>query len=186
MLAGGPRVAYDRAGLAALVDGLARALAGAHPAGLVLVGLLPGGAYFVADLVRELSVPVTVDFLALSRYGTGPRIEVRKGLEVDVRERDVVVATELVDTGLTLDYTLRLLSAARPASVEVCALFDRPARRIVPVPLRYVGAVVGDVHLVGYGLDVGGLLRNLPQVLTGSAPVLASDPGACVEVGFGR
>jgi hypoxanthine phosphoribosyltransferase len=182
---GGPRVAYDRARLAALVEGLAGQIATAHPEGLVLVGLLPGGAYFLADLVRELRVPVTVDFLALSRYGTGLRVEVRKGLDVDVRERDVVVASELVDTGLTLDYTLRLLATARPASIEVCALFDRPARRIVRVPLRYVGAVVEDVHLVGYGLDVGGLLRNLPQVITGNRPVLASDPGACVEAGFG-
>lgn len=135
---------------------------------LVLVSVLRGGAFFLAELALGIDLSLTVDFLAISSFpGTSARpgvVQVLKDLDEDIAGRDVLLVEDVVDTGLTLAYILRLLSARGPASLEVCALLDKPARRIVDNPLRYVGFELPDMFVVGYGLDFRQRFRNLPYV----------------------
>ena len=156
----------DRVGLAGTVARLGREIAADFPDGVVLVGLLKGSACLIADLARALRAPCSVDFLALSSYGGGgSRVKVAKDLDVDVADRDVVVVMDLVDTGLTLAYVLRLLGERGARSAECCALLDRRVRRLIPVPIRYVGRVIGDEYVVGYGLDLDERFRNLSDLV---------------------
>jgi hypoxanthine phosphoribosyltransferase len=161
------------------VERLAGELSSAHPDGLVLVAVLKGSLIFLADLARRLDVPCIVDFLAISSYapGTG-RVRLVKDLEVDLTDRSVVLVEDVVDTGLTLAYLLGELGRRGPASLEVCTLLDKPARRIVPVGLDYVGFEVPDEFVIGYGLDYAGRYRNLRLVAAGDVDVLAEDPDA--------
>ncbi|MDM8000614.1 MAG: hypoxanthine phosphoribosyltransferase [Dehalococcoidia bacterium] len=133
----------------------------------ILLGVLKGCFVFMADLVRALNMPVEIEFISLSSYGprrtqsTG-RIEVVQGLRKPVRARHVLVVEDIIDTGVTLDFTLHYLRRRRPASVRVCALFDKTSRRKVPVSADYVGLTVPDCFLVGYGLDFDERFRHLP------------------------
>lgn len=132
---------------------------------LRLITVLRGGVFFLADLCRAIDAPVRTDFLAVTSYTPGvPGVRVTKDLDDDISGARVVLVEDIVDTGLTLNYVHRFLQARSPASVEVCALLDKPARRIADVPIEWTGFVLEDRFLVGYGLDLFGRHRNLPYV----------------------
>jgi len=176
-----PQVLLDEPALQSVVERLAGQIAADHPDGVVLVGVLKGSLIFLSDLARALrDLPVTVDFLAISRYAPDSgRVRILKDLDLDVAGRDVVVVEDLVDTGLTLAYLLRQIGERGPRRVEVCTLLDRSERRIVPLPLRYVGLeVAGDVFVLGYGLHHGERYRNLRVVVTADRACLMRDPDA--------
>jgi hypoxanthine phosphoribosyltransferase len=142
----------------------------------VLVGVLKGAVVFLSDLMRAIEAPCECDFIALSSYGASTRssgiVELTKDLSMPIDGREVLVVEDIVDTGRTLTYLLRNLETRQPASVRVCALLDKAARREVPVSLDYVGFTIPDEFVVGYGLDYAGLYRNLPYVavLDGAEP----------------
>ena len=148
---------------------------------MLLVAVLKGSVLFLADLVRQLTVPVEIDFLAISSYApdTG-RVRLVKDLDTDIAGRDVVLVEDMVDTGLTLAYLLAQLRARGPASLEVCTLFDKRARRIVPQPLAYVGFEIGDEFVLGYGLDFRGATATSTWWRPGDLDTLAADPDAYV------
>jgi len=136
---------------------------------LVVVSVLRGGVIFVADLIRELSIPVAMDFMAISSYGpstnTSGVVKVLKDLEEDIVGRDVLIVEDIIDTGLTLNYLIKNLKSREPASLNVCVLLDKSARRIVEnLPIKYKGFDVPDLFVVGYGLDFRQKYRNLPYV----------------------
>ncbi len=135
---------------------------------LTLVTVLKGGTMFLADLCRAIELPLTVDFMAISAYGPDAEGSVRitKDLDDPIEGRDVLVVEDIIDTGLTLAYLLRVLRQRRPASVSVCTLLDKDARRLADLPIEYRGFSVPDRFLVGYGLDLDGLWRTLPYVAT--------------------
>ena len=135
---------------------------------LVLVGILRGATVFLADLSRNLSIPVSIDFVAISSYGTGAVssgvVRILKDLEEAVESRHVLLVEDVVDSGLTLNYLLENLRARNVASLRVCALLDKPSRRQVPTQVDYLGFTVPDEFLVGYGLDYAQRYRNLPFI----------------------
>jgi hypoxanthine phosphoribosyltransferase len=157
-------------------------ISAAYPDGVVFVAVLKGSVPFLADLVRAVTVPVEVDFLAVSSYaeGTG-RVRLVKDLEHDIADRDVVLVEDIVDTGLTLTYLLGQLERREPRSLAVCTLLDRRAQRIVPMPLRFVGFELGDEFVVGYGLDFAERYRNVDLVAVADVAVLKADPDAYVD-----
>jgi len=177
-----PAVLLDEVAIATRVERLAQAIMADHPDGVVLVGVLKGALIFTADLVRAISgVDVTVDFIAISRYAPDSgRVRILHDVSLDVHGRDVVLVEDLVDTGLTLGYLLGHLRARSPRRLEVCTLLDRPARRIVPLPVRYVGEEIPDVYVLGYGLHRADLYRNLPRVVVADRRVVAAEPEAYV------
>ena len=182
----GPTTALSAGEIAAIVDRLAAAIDADHPGGVTIVGLLKGGVFLVADLVRALTVPCTVDFLALSSYVAGERrVRILKDLDKDVTGEDVIVTADVVDTGLSIRYVVDLLERRGARRVEVCALLDRPGRRIVPVPLRYCGAEAAEDFLVGYGLDFADRFRNLPSIHVIDPEAVSRDPASFEAAVFG-
>lgn len=179
-----PVVVLDESTLSARVDALATQISDDHPEGVVLVAVLKGALIFLSDLIRRVSVDVTVDFLAISRYAPDSgRVRILKDLDLDVTNRDVVIVEDLVDTGLTLAYLVAHVTARGARRIETCTLLDRSARRIVPTPIRYVGLEVpGDAYVLGYGLHHGDRYRNLPFVVRADPTVLASDPDAYLSL----
>jgi hypoxanthine phosphoribosyltransferase len=178
------------------VDRLAAEIAGTAGTDVVLVAVLKGSLLFVADLARAIdrrSVPgpgesasgrggPLVDFLAISSYRPGQvRVRMEKDLDVDIAGRPVVLVEDIVDTALTLAYLRETLERRRPASLSVCTLFDKSARRILPVPLDHVGFEAPDRFLLGYGLDYRGRYRNLPFVAAGDHDLLRADPDRYVR-----
>jgi len=136
---------------------------------LVLVSVLRGGVIFVADLIRTMPIPVVIDFMAISSYGPAAEssgvVKVLKDLEENIVGKHVVVVEDIIDTGLTLGYLLKNLASRDPASLSVCVLLDKSARRIVDnLPIKYKGFDVPDAFVVGYGLDYRQRYRNLPYV----------------------
>ena len=135
---------------------------------LLLVGVLKGAVFFMADLMRELSIPCEIDFMAISSYGAGTDssgvVRILKDLDINIAGRDVLVVEDIIDSGLTLSYLMRNLKARKPASLEICALLTKPERREVEVPVRYVGFEIPNRFVVGYGLDFGEYYRNLPFI----------------------
>ena len=135
---------------------------------LVMVGVLKGALIFMADLMRELTVPCEIDLMAVSSYGSATDssgvVRILKDLDTSVNGRDVLIVEDIVDSGLTLQYLLRNLKARDPASVEVCALLTKPERRRVETPIRYVGFEIPDRFAIGYGLDHAQRHRNLDYV----------------------
>jgi hypoxanthine phosphoribosyltransferase len=135
---------------------------------LVLVGVLKGAVFFMADLMRQIDVPCEVDFMAISSYGAGVDssgvVRILKDLDMSVEGRNVLVVEDIIDSGLTLSYLLRNLEAREPASLEVCALLTKPARREIDVECRYVGFEIPNRFVIGYGLDFAERYRNLPFV----------------------
>jgi hypoxanthine phosphoribosyltransferase len=130
----------------------------------ILVSVLKGSFVFLADLARAITVPVHLDFMAFTRYGAGRRggvVRIEKDLDLAITGRDVLFVEDIVDTGLTLGYLVRSLQAREPASLSVCTLLDRRARRLANLPIRYTGFEVPDRFLVGYGLDQQEKYRNL-------------------------
>jgi hypoxanthine phosphoribosyltransferase len=135
---------------------------------LVVVGVLVGACVFTADLLRAITVPCSLDFVAISSYGKNSRssgvVRIVKDLDESVESRHVLVVEDIIDTGLTLNYLLDLMRHRNVASVKVCALLDKPSRRLTTVGIDYVGFEVPDEFVVGYGLDFAQHYRNLPYV----------------------
>lgn len=134
----------------------------------LMVGVLNGAAIFLADLIRQISVPVVVDFLRVSSYGASTEstgvVQIRKDLEISPTGRDVLIIEDIVDTGLTVSYLVKHLAASRPRSIEVCTLLDKPDRRQVDFTPRYVGFPIPNHFVVGYGLDYQERYRQLPGI----------------------
>jgi hypoxanthine phosphoribosyltransferase len=137
---------------------------------LLLVAILRGSLFFIADLARLIDVPIEIDFLAISSYTeehteTGTKaIRFLKDLDKPVKDKNVLVVEDMIDSGLTLHYIIRSLMLRRPRTLEVCTLFDRPHQRLVDIDVRYTGFEVPDDFLVGYGFDYRQSFRNLPYV----------------------
>ena len=135
---------------------------------LLLVGVLKGAVFFLADLMRHIDVPCEVDFMAVSSYGsstdTSGVVRILKDLDAPLEGRNVLIVEDIVDSGLTLQYLMRTLQTRGPASLAVCALLTKPERRKAEVPARYVGFEIPNRFVVGYGLDYHERYRNLPYV----------------------
>jgi hypoxanthine phosphoribosyltransferase len=133
---------------------------------LVLVSILRGSVFFATDLARHIDLPLSLDFLSISSYGEDSEgvVRITKDLEENIAGKDVLVIEDIVDTGFTLKYLLRTLAGRNPKSLEVCALLDRRARRIIDIDLKYVGFEIPDKFVIGYGLDYRQRYRNLPYI----------------------
>lgn len=134
---------------------------------LVIVCVLKGAVVFVSDLIRAISLPVCVDFLSISSYAERSEagaVRILKDLDIDITNRDVLVVEDIIDTGFTLGYLLRILKARNPATLKVAVLLDRPALRIVDLPVAYKGFEIPEEFVVGYGLDYNQKYRNLPYI----------------------
>ena len=135
---------------------------------LLLVGVLKGAVFFMADLMRNLTIPCEIDFMAISSYGDSTDssgvVRILKDLDINIEGRDVLVVEDIIDSGLTLSYLMRNLEARAPASLEICALLTKPERREIDVPVRYVGFEIPNRFVIGYGLDFAERYRNLPYV----------------------
>ena len=135
---------------------------------LILIGVLKGAYVFLSDLVRQLSIPVQVDFIRVSSYGSetssSGNIRLTKDIEIDVKSKDVLVIEDIVDTGLTLDYIVDYLKSFSPKSVKVCALLDKHERRESKIEIDYACHIVDKGFLVGYGLDYNEDYRGLPEI----------------------
>ena len=135
---------------------------------LLLVGVLKGAMFFLSDLMRRLDVDCEVDFMAVASYGSSTDssgvVRILKDLDASIEGRDVLIIEDIVDSGLTLSYLLRTLKARNPATVEVCALLEKPERRKVDLPIRYSGFEIPNKFVIGYGLDHAERYRNLPYV----------------------
>jgi hypoxanthine phosphoribosyltransferase len=135
---------------------------------LLLIGVLKGAIFFMADLMRQIDLPCEVDFMAISSYGAGVDssgvVRILKDLDMPIENRNVVIVEDIVDSGLTLSYLLRNLEARHPASVEICALLTKPDRRENDVECRYVGFEIPNRFVIGYGLDFAERYRNLPYI----------------------
>jgi hypoxanthine phosphoribosyltransferase len=136
----------------------------------LLIGALKGSFVFMSDLMRKLNVPVEVEFIRLSSYGAGMessgRIKLVQGVRTPVKDRHVLVVEDIVDTGLTLRFLLDYLRRRKPASVKLCALLDKPSRRVVDVPIDYLGFTVPNKFIVGCGIDFNEEFRYLPDIYT--------------------
>jgi hypoxanthine phosphoribosyltransferase len=135
---------------------------------LLLIGVLKGAVFFMADLMRHLTVPCEVDFMAISSYGaqtdSSGVVRILKDLDINIEARNVLVVEDIIDSGLTLSYLMRNLESREPASLEVCALLTKPARREIEVPVRWIGFEIPNRFVIGYGLDFAERYRNLPYV----------------------
>jgi hypoxanthine phosphoribosyltransferase len=135
---------------------------------LLLIGVLKGAVFFVSDLMRHITIPVEVDFMAVASYGSATRssgvVRILKDLDAAIDGRDVLIVEDIVDSGLTLQYLLRNLAGRNPRSLEVCALLIKPERREVDLHTRYVGFEIPDQFAIGYGLDHAERYRNLSYV----------------------
>jgi hypoxanthine phosphoribosyltransferase len=134
----------------------------------LLIGVLKGSFMFMADLIRQLDLPLELDFIRLSSYGaareSSGKVRVVQGLKTPVKDRDVLVIEDIVDTGITTSFLLDYLRKRNPASLKLCALTDKPSRRRVPVSIDYLGLSLPDKFVVGYGLDFDEKFRNLPDI----------------------
>ncbi len=135
---------------------------------LLLICVLKGGVLFLSDLLRAITIPVSIDFMATSSYGAGTEssgvVRILKDLDVPIEGRDVLVVEDIIDTGHTLDYLLRILDERRPASLRICTLLNKAERREVEIQVDYIGFEIPNEFVVGYGLDYGERYRNLPYV----------------------
>ena len=135
---------------------------------LLLVGVLKGAVFFMADLMRAISVSCEIDFMAISSYGASTDssgvVRILKDLDINIDGRHVLVVEDIIDSGLTLSYLLRNLESREPASLEICALLTKPERREIDVPVRYIGFEIPNRFVIGYGLDFAERYRNLPYV----------------------
>jgi hypoxanthine phosphoribosyltransferase len=146
---------------------------------VLLIGVLKGAFILMADLARNITIPVDFDFMAVSSYGSATQtsgvVRILKDLDLDIAGRDVIVVEDIVDSGLTLNYLMRNLRARGPASLEVMSLLSKPDQVRVDVPIRYHGFAVPNLFVVGYGLDYAERYRNLPYVGTLKPEVYAGD-----------
>jgi hypoxanthine phosphoribosyltransferase len=151
--------------IAKLAEQLRKDYEGKNP---ILISVLKGSAVFFADLIRELNIPLQIEFMQVSSYGSGTessgKIKVVQRLRTDIKDRHVLVVEDIVDTGNTLSYLLKYLSRKKPASLKLCTLTDKPSRRKVPVKIDYLGFTVPDKFIVGYGIDFNEEYRYLPDI----------------------
>jgi hypoxanthine phosphoribosyltransferase len=136
---------------------------------VTLVSVLKGSLPFMADLMRAIEIPVQIDLMEVSSYGgatteTSGLVRILKDLSSSIAGKDVLIVEDIIDTGLTLNYLLRYLRGKNPRSLRICALLDKPARRLVEIPIDYKGFTIPDEFVVGYGLDFGEYYRNLPFI----------------------
>jgi hypoxanthine phosphoribosyltransferase len=136
---------------------------------LTLVSVLKGSLPFMADLMRAISIPLTIDLMEVSSYGgavteTSGLVRILKDLSATIEGKDVVIVEDIIDTGLTLNYLLRYLRGKNPRTLKICALLDKPARRLVDIDIDYRGFSIPDRFVIGYGLDYGEFYRNLPFI----------------------
>ena len=135
---------------------------------LLLIGVLKGAVFFMADLMRNLTIPCEIDFMAISSYGDSTDssgvVRILKDLDINIEGRDVLIVEDIIDSGLTLSYLMRNLEAREPASLEICSLLTKPERREADVPVRYIGFEIPNRFVIGYGLDFAERYRNLPYV----------------------
>jgi hypoxanthine phosphoribosyltransferase len=166
-------VVYKEEQISARVSELARLItndykepAEARP--LILVGILKGAFIFLADLARQIEIPLEFDFMAVSSYGSATKtsgvVRILKDLDTDISGRHVLLVEDIIDTGLTLNYLMGNLRARGPASLEICALLNKRVANKVELPIKYAGFSIPDVFVVGYGLDSGENFRNLPYI----------------------
>ena len=163
------RFIVDEDALQARILELGREISGDYAGrDLLLIGVLKGAVFFMADLMRHLTVPCEVDFMAISSYGDATDssgiVRILKDLDINIEGRDVLVVEAIIDSDLTLSYLIRNLESREPGSLEVCALLTKPSRREIDVPVRYVGFEIPNKFVVGYGLDFAERYRNLPYV----------------------
>ena len=134
----------------------------------VLVSVLKGAMVFLADLMRAMDLPTSIDFMEVSSYGSGTettgQVRILKDLSKPIEGRDVIVVEDIIDTGLTLNYLLHYLADKRPASIKIVCLLDKPARRLADIPIDYIGFTIPDRFVIGYGLDFDERYRNLPYI----------------------
>jgi hypoxanthine phosphoribosyltransferase len=181
------RVLFGREDIRHRVEELGRTITGDYVGrDPVLISVLKGGTVFLADLIRQIRLPVETHMMAISPYGGAEesmgRVRILLDVEIDLTGRDVLLVEDIVDTGLTLSYLLSILRARRPASLELCTLLDRSIRRIVPLRPRYVGFDCPDSFVVGYGLDFEERYRNLADILEISdTAALKADPNALLS-----
>ncbi|MBA2700553.1 MAG: hypoxanthine phosphoribosyltransferase [Chloroflexi bacterium] len=136
---------------------------------VTLVSVLKGSLPFMADLMRAIDLPLRIDLMEVSSYGGGATessglVRILKDLSTSIEHEDVLIVEDIIDTGLTLNYLVRYLRGKNPATLRICTLLDKPARRLVDIPVEYVGFTIPDQFVVGYGLDYGEVYRNLPFV----------------------
>jgi len=148
---------------------------------LTLVSVLKGSLPFMADLMRSISLPLQIDLMEVSSYGgstteSSGLVRILKDLSASIEGEDVLICEDIIDTGLTLNYLVRYLGGKKPASLRICTLLDKPARRLVEIPVDYTGFTIPDQFVVGYGLDFGELYRNLRFVGV-LRPEVYADPG---------
>lgn len=163
------KVLFSKEQLAERIKGLAKRLdedyAGKKP---LMVAILKGSVMFFTDLIREMRLPLSIDFMSISSYGNGVKssgeVKMIKDLDNKIEGKDVVIVEDIVDSGYTMKYLKHLLEARNPASIKICALLDKPSRRETDVHVDYTGFEVGNEFVVGYGLDYAGLYRNIPFI----------------------
>ena len=135
---------------------------------VLLIGILKGSVIFMADLMREIDVHCNIDFMAVSSYGNGTessgRVKINKDLDNDIQGKDIIIIEDILDSGKTLYYIRDILSARKPSSIKICTLFDKPERREADIKADYVGSLVPNEFIVGYGLDYSEYYRNLPFI----------------------
>ena len=153
---------------------------------IVLVGVLKGVTFFLADLARQIKVPMAIDYLSLARRQSAnapsDRVRIVRDLDYPIEGRHVILVQDVVNTGMTMDYLLHELERRNPASVSVCTLLDRPGRRLADVPIRYTGFQIPNDYVVGYGLDYRELYRNLPFICVIKPDVYAPGVRPALEV----
>ena len=164
------KVLLDAATIQARIGEVAREIEADYPAGeeIHVVCVLKGGFVFMSDLVRSMSTRVTMDFIAVSSYGSGTKssgeVRFQKDLDTSLEDRHVIIVEDIVDTGLTLRYLQEILEKRAPKSLRTACLLSKPSRRKVEVPVEYIGFTIEDKFVVGYGLDYAEKYRNLPYI----------------------
>ena len=135
---------------------------------MLVIGVLKGAVFFIADLLRHLTVPCELDFMAVSSYGSSTHssgvVRILKDLDIPIAGRHVLVVEDVIDSGLTLSYLLKNLASRQPASLEICTLLTKPGHKRLNIPIRYIGFDLPDAFVIGYGLDYSERWRNLPYI----------------------
>lgn len=135
---------------------------------VILIGILKGSVMFMADLLKEITIPCKMDFMAVSSYGasteTSGVVRILKDLDFEIKDKDVIIVEDIIDSGVTLKYLIKYLKSRNPNSLEIACLLNKPERRKVDIPVKYLGSDVPDYFLVGYGLDFAEKYRNLPFI----------------------
>lgn len=135
---------------------------------LVLIGVLKGGFVFLADLAREITIPVAIDFISVSSYGSSSKssgvVRILKDIDIDIFNKHLLLVEDLIDTGLTLSHLKELFRTRNPKSIKLCTILDKPSKRLIDLPVEYPGIEIPDKFVVGYGLDYAEKYRNLPEV----------------------